>query len=384
MPAAAIALQSRLALIYALALGTLGALFPFLAFELQEAGLSGWRLAFALAAMPIVRLLAGPLWGVLADRFHAARGLLLLSAGGGVAATVLLVLAPAPLKGMAVAVLSLARSPLESLLDGLALSSLGGDSASYGRIRRWGSLGFLVAVFLAGLLRDGLGLSPLWFAVGLGGATFGLLLTLPSGEKPPPAPILPALRALAGRPAVRWMLLASSLHFISHAGATTFLAVHLGQLGHSSTLSGATMAFGVLVEVGVMSRPDLLFRRLTPMTVFVAAIALAVPRWLLNAIAHDPVAIVLIQGLHGFTFGAFWLAAVALMTRFAPPHIRMSGQGLLGVMIGGFGALGGMLLGSWTLEVGSSNQMFLGMAVVSALALPVSLLAAWHARRESP
>ena len=62
----------------------LGSLVPFLALVLQQRGIDGVMLTAALGALPLSRLVFGPLWSVLADRFQAPTRMVRI--GGGLSA----------------------------------------------------------------------------------------------------------------------------------------------------------------------------------------------------------------------------------------------------------------------------------------------------------
>ena len=64
--------QAWLPWVYGVSFAGLGALIPYLALLLQRRGITGWSLAAALAVLPLSRLIAGPLWSLLADMFQAA------------------------------------------------------------------------------------------------------------------------------------------------------------------------------------------------------------------------------------------------------------------------------------------------------------------------
>lgn len=367
-------LRLRLSLLYALSFGSLGAVFPFLALRLREDGVGGMLLLVALSAQPAMRLLAGPAWGVLSDRYRIARGLLGL--GAGLAAIGAALLASGPATSLLGALLfAFGRAPLDTMLEGMTLSALGSDQLAYGRIRLWGSVGFLLAGLSSGWLLDSSGITPMHLGAGLCALMLLLVATLPRAQGYRPEPIGPALRSLWGAPGVPWLLGAGALHFLSHAGATTFLAVHLAAQGAPQTWTGLTLAVGVGAEISLMAAAPRLLSRWPTGTVFLAAIAVALPRWLLNAALPDPLAVLILQSLHGITFGAFWVSAVARIGAASPPEVRTSAMSLLGAAVAGVGALGGNLIGAAMIERATTRDLFLVMAGVSALAI----LAGWRA-----
>ena len=97
-------------------------------------------------------------------------------------------------------------------------------------------------------------------------------------------------------------------------------------------------------------------------------------RWLLMFHAVHPVWLIGLQALHGITFGAFWLAAVAMVSKRAPDEIATSAQGLLSASVGGMGAALGMVGGSIVVEYWSTEWVFAFGAAMAVLANLVCVL----------
>ena len=374
--------RARLSATTALSYGVLGAITPYFALILQQAGLRGGAMMVVLGATPTVRLVAGPLWGFLADRFRLAPRLLLLGVSLVAVGSVLLAV-DLRLAVVGVLLMALGRAPLDVTLDGITLSALGSDALAYGRVRLWGSLGFMVAGLIAGWGMSSGRFTALGFGALLSVALLGLTLTLPRAEPYRAEPIGPALRALAAHPRVPAFLVAAALHFLSHAGATSFLSVHLQAQGASPSWTGLVVGAGVAVEIAVMANGRRLLSRFSDDAVILAAVALGALRWTLNALLVDPVAVLLIQTLHGFTFGAWWLASVNRMQRWAGPQIRTSAQGVLGAAVGGVGHLMGMIVGSYMIEYSTTVHLFWVMAGISLIAMPFAWWACGRPERDA-
>ncbi len=134
------------------------------------------------------------------------------------------------------------------------LVSQGGsvDALRYGRVRLWGSLGFLVTVFAAGAWFEHFGMAhfPHWTALTLLAVTASVWL-LPDLKEPVSAtaeqlPVWPVLR----QPAVRWFFAAVFFHVLAHIGVYVFFSLYLDALGYSKTMIGVLWAVSVVVEIG--------------------------------------------------------------------------------------------------------------------------------------
>jgi PPP family 3-phenylpropionic acid transporter len=373
--------QAWLPWVYGFSFAGLGALIPYLALLLQDRGITGWSLAASLAVLPFSRLLVGPLWALLADMFQAATWLLrlgaLLSCGGAV----LLWYSGAGGTGLvigAMALLSVGRAPCGPVLDGLAIRSLEGQGkGAYGRVRRWGSVGFMVAALGVGWLTEYTSVGPLDAVVVVAVLFVGITMAMPSMGRVHRVAVGPALRKLSRDVHIWLVLLAAALHFSAHVGSTSFLAVHFDALGYGTAWPGVALAFGVLVEVVVMTYAREVLDRWHPASLLVMVVAVAWVRWWGMSNFTDGWVLVALQGMHGITFGVFWIASVALVSRRAPASVGTSAQGLLAAAVGGVGSALGMVGSSLIVEAGTTTDIYVAAQVVSLLALAAAVGALW-------
>jgi PPP family 3-phenylpropionic acid transporter len=139
-----------------------GLLSPYLSLWLDDRGLSIVEIALILSLPQWLRVVAPPFWGWLSDRTGRRVALLRFSA---VAALVLTLgfpfahgLMPIALLLLALSFVTAAQGPIGEVL---ALEQARGDVGGYGRIRLWGSIGFVATVLIGGPALDRLGVSAL-------------------------------------------------------------------------------------------------------------------------------------------------------------------------------------------------------------------------------
>jgi PPP family 3-phenylpropionic acid transporter len=236
-----------------------------------------------------------------------------------------------------------------SLTEAAMAHLVAGDWGRYGRIRLWGSAGFLLTVFVAGAWFEFFGMKhfPAWAVV-----TLALVLAatwrLPDVREPAAhhahghEPIGPVLRD----PSVRWFLASLLCHVMAHYAIYAFLSLYLDSLGYSKAMIGGLWAVSVLMEViwfYVQGR----FIGLMPLTrwLVVCGAATAARMALTGGLGDFFVAILLAQGLHAVTFGAHHATCIALVTRYFPGRLRGRGQALFTVIGYGIGGVVGVLAG---------------------------------------
>lgn len=362
-----------------LSLAALGGFVPLLGSRLEALGLSGTSLGLLLALLPVGRLLSAPVWGWLADRYQLGGVLLRVGAMLALAGMVLVGRAVGPAQaGAGLFLFAVGRTPLGPLVDVFivqALARAGQDARAYGRTRLWGSVGFLAAAWFSGFWADR-GHDPLAIGLALSLVCVALAFRFPAAGGGRPAPIGPALRALARQPGF-WALLAfGACQALTVNVYDIFLSVHVRALGLPASVTSYAVMVGVGVEIGVMAFGQRILGHLGRRGALLLAAGTALPRWLLTAWVTDPVALVAVQLLHGTSFAVFWIAGVDEMSvRSRGSHVEASAQSLWATATYGVGALFGAALAGALREHFGTPAIFQGCAVISCFAL----VFAWRA-----
>ena len=356
----------RLSAYYFFYFAFLGAFSPYFSLYLKSLGLSAWDIGVLMSLMQVMRVLAPPLWGALADRLGVRMPV--VRAAGALAALgfagFLLTRSFAGLFAV-MAVMAFFWAASLPLVEAATLGHLKGAPGRYGRIRLWGSIGFIVTVLGCGSLLDRLPVSAL-VVIGLAiqVAVFGFSLLVP--DAPPPAhesDHLPIWQVLRQKEVLR-LLTACFFMAAAHAALYIFYSIYLVEHGYSKSAVGWLWSLGVIVEIGVFVWMPRLLAAYTPRGILAFAMACAVLRFLMIGwgVAWLPV-IVAAQALHGATFGANHAAAMAAINRLFPGRHQGRGQALYAsVTFGAGGMLGGLVAGwawdalggaaVWTLSAG--------------------------------
>jgi len=365
-------MRARFALWYGITIASLGAFHPYLAVIVDRAGATGAELALVLAVFPLGLLIAAPIWASVVDRTGRPRLILLLglsiSAIGAwwiAAAGSWLAMLPG------VILIAAARSPSVSVVDVLVASNPKVGPRGYGRVRMWGSVGFIVAVWVVGWLLDGWPRAPLVLSAGL--LTLALLfgLTLPARATAPKVKPSP-LKLLSHGPLVA-LCAVTSVHIATVSSYDHLFSLHAVRIGLPASLLGTAVALGVTMEALVMGAGGLLLRRFSAGGLILLAVAASIPRWWLTGTVTNHTALVLLQSLHGLSFGAFWVGGIAIVTRHAPSELRNTAQGAFlasGWGLGSLLSMGGVAL---FLDDLGTDGFFRALAVVSLSALLITL-----------
>lgn len=361
------------ALVFGAQFAAFGAMMPFLPAILAEGGLTAGEVGAVLAAGSLVRLVAAPLSGRLADAVPDMRRLLAVAALLAAAAALGFGLAAGLALLLAVQVLhSIAAAPIVPLSDALAVGAVRRGGFDYARVRSVGSITFMIGALAAGLAAEWAGprIATWMLAAGLLVTAWAALrLPAPPGREGEKAPS-PSLWAPLAEPGFRWVLPLAALIQGSHAVYYGFSTLHWQAAGLSTGFIGLLWALGVLAEIVLFLTGRPVVERLGVRGLALLAAGAGVLRWTVTAFTVEPAALLGVNLLHGLTFGAMHLAAMrALMA--LPAGLSGRAQTLLASAVSA--STGGLMWGSGWLYGAAGGLAFLAMAGLCALAFALAL-----------
>lgn len=363
--------------------GTLGALlfWTYLPRYLKTLGWSADTMGLVFALGTAVQVVATPLWTARADRSGAGSGLVKVAFLLGATALLALPHVESPVAIVAILLMSaLSWASILPVVDTLALRET--DVDTFGRVRALGSLGFGISAGFAAFV--GLehshervaqlapwGLSVLMAAAAL--ATLGL----PRASKPVGDTSLRNLLQPLRNPTLRAAAPLWALHWASHAPYHLFLVFLAEEKGFGAWTPGVAVVVSIAAEMLVLARGGAIIRRFQPMQAFAFCVAVTGIRWIASAAAPTPAVLIGLQALHGVSFAAFFLSAIACLDREIEPQARSTGQGLLYVTVFGLGTVLGNAGAGAVQEAWGARVLFqaagaaeVGLLVVVLLALP--------------
>jgi PPP family 3-phenylpropionic acid transporter len=365
----------RLAAWYFFYFAYIGAFAPYFALYLQGLDYSPWEIGVLMSVGQAMRLFAPPLWGWLADHIGKRAGVVRASAvlsalGFGVFFVTI------EFWGLFLGLflMSFFWSAALPLVEALTLDHLRDRAERYGRIRLWGSVGFIAAVVGVGAMLDRFPLSSLLgacFAFLLGIVACAMLLR-------DAAPVAsernsPALSVVLRHGAVLALLAASFFMSAAHGPFYVFFSIHLDTHGYDKSIIGILWSLGVIAEIGVFVAMPRLLRRFSLRGILLASFVLAVLRFLIIGWEVDsPALLLLAQLAHGATFGAHHAAGVAALNRWFAPQQRARVLALYGsISFGAGGMLGNLFSGQawgslgpeWTFTLGAACALIGGLVV---------------------
>ena len=349
---------------------------PYLPLWLKDMGLGIFAISLLTSIQAATRLFAPYGWGALSDR--TGERVKLLRYGASVAlltslglwfdfglvwlAAVLLVMFTHTSSMMSLSEAAMAH-----------LVSHGGafDARRYGRVRLWGSMGFLVTVFVAGAWFEQFGMAhfPAWTVLTLGAVVISVWRLPDLKEEVHPHEARLAVWPVLRQKPVQWLFASMFFHVLSHMAIYVFFSLYLDHLGYSKTMIGLLWAVSVLAEIGWFFTQSRWLPLLSLTAWLVWCGIFTVLRMGLTASSASVLPLLLMaQMLHAITFAAHHSVCIALLSHHFPGRLRGRGQALYTVIGYGFpGVLGGLAGGALSSKYGLA-PVFIATVATSLIA----------------
>lgn len=369
-------------LFYAAYFAFVGLYSPFLGPYLKSLGHSLNVIALALGMMQAMRIFGPFLWGWIADKSGRQIVWLRLGAFLGLIFSVLALSnsQSAPWLIIFIVFLNLSISGLVPLSDAYALSCCHGHAGLYGKVRLFGSIGFVIAVLGFGLWADGFGFGayPYWVWVALAFAFLAAVqfsypsLVQESRESHKQVVSGAGLRLLLGSSELRLFWLASFFMIFAHGVFYAYFSLYLQDYNYTESVIGLLWAIGVVFEIVFFAAQGFLYPKLSHLNWLRLSFLACTVRFGLIALFPEMLWVILIaQCCHCLTFAAHHTATISWLRQKLPASHHVRGQAMYATLAYGLGGSLGTFAGKWAWTVVSPSAAF-GLASFSGfLALVV-------------
>jgi PPP family 3-phenylpropionic acid transporter len=357
----------------------IGAFAPYFALYLKSLGFSASQIGVLLAVNPVARIFGPNIWGWLSDHYRA-RSLLIRVTAVGTAAVFVAVFVSSRMGWMfaSLMLLNVFWCGVLPLVESATLSLVGSKVGVYGRIRLWGSVGFVGVVIAGGYLLDFLGIEALGpmillLLVLMAASTFPLPRDREPSRHLEHSPILSIVR----RPEVLALMAGFFLMQVAHGPYNAFYSIHLVEAGYSKKAVGWLWALGVVAEIALFLWLPRLMRAWSLRQILLASFGTAFVRFLMIAWGVQSLAVLFVaQLMHAITFGAYHSAGVALMHQIFRGRNQARGQAIYTSLGYGLGGTAGTLMAGFVWDHGGAQATF---TIAAGAALAALAVVAWKA-----
>ncbi|MBM0874201.1 MFS transporter [Acinetobacter pittii] len=367
-------IQTRLGGFYFFYYSIVGTFMPYWNLYLQDQRFNYQEIGVLSSIAIVTRFFAPLVWGWIADK--SGRRMLLVRIATWMESCIWLAIFIVPNTFQSVALLMLIFSFFQNAIlaqfEGVTLFWLGDQKAKlYGKIRKWGSVGFIVGVFTIGAILEIVHISmlPILLLI-IASLAFIWSFTIREPDSAPTSqkhlePLLPVLK----RPTVAAFFAIEFILLFSHAPFYSFYSNFLKSLNFSTTEIGFLWAMGVFAEIFMFSIASKIFQRFSWRSLVIVCLLVTSIRWMLVAVfSHYFIGQLFAQCLHAFSFGLFHLIAMRVIFQNFSAGQQGRGQALYSTMWGLGVAFGSVLAGHFW-KILSGELIFMCASVVVLLGL---------------
>lgn len=351
---------------------------PYLVLYYQSLSFTGTQIGLLTGITPLITLISLPLLTGFADR--TKRHKLILSLSLLIAATGLFLF---PYLKSFIIIFSLTilmnifLSPVGSLSNSATMFMLGDRKDLYGRIRLGGTLGFSVTAAVVGALVEKQGLKIAFWSA----AIFFLIAFLisqklvhASQESVNATNIGLAKRLLKNHHFLLFLFLGFA-GGLANALINTYLFPYMKSLGSGESVMGLALTIGIIAEIPILFFVSYFIKKYKPYTLILFSLGVTSLRFLMLAITTNPIIVLLLQLLNGFTFPLLTVAGITYADEQAPQGLSATSQGLFNASSGGIGsAVGGFAGGLLFTSIGGRGMYLVFFIFITLVLISVSIV----------
>ena len=345
---------------------------PYQVLYYQSLSFTGAQIGLLVGIAPLITMVSLPLVTGFADRTNKHGLVMGLSLSVVALGLVLLPYLKTFILLLGLAILfSVFFSPIMSLSTSATMFMLGDRKDLYGRMRLGGTIGFSIVATVAGALVENYGLRMgFWGAAALFAIAFLVGQKLIHGEEEIEKPAERGRASdLLRNPHFLLFLLIGLSGGISFATINTYLFPYMKELDAGESAMGLALTIGTIVEIPVLFFANRFIRRFGAYVLLMFSIAMTGLRFLLLAVAPNPVFVLFVQLLNGLNYPLLNVAGVTYADEHAPQGFRATAQGLFNVSTGGIGSAIGGFAGGLLFESVGARGMYLVLCILMVLVL---------------
>lgn len=362
-------------------------LMPYFPVWLKSLNLVDWQIGLITGIPLIIRVVVAPIVSALSDHI-GERAVVLFWSGLTsfiTCAAMFYTVAFWPVL-LVYGLLGAFYSPYSPISESLMMTGARRWSFSYGHMRMWGSMLFIVSTLVGGWLVGSSGATMILPAI-----TFGFFLTVLGGLiaphtgqsrlKPIPAPTaVPTSERIFRKPDFLLIMVGVTLSGSSHAMLYTFSSLYWEQIGFSGSQIGIFWAAGVAAEVCVFLASGWLLKRFSIWQLIFSGTLMSIVRWATFPLVTSFYLFIPLQCLHAFTFATAHLGLQATIVKRVSEKQEATAQGLYFFYSNVFLAVATFFSGFVFNRFGGTSFLFM---CILAVAGTLSVFAAWLIQPQS-
>ena len=345
---------------YFLYFGVMGIFLPYFNLYCYHIDFTGFQIGVLSAIRSVALILTPLIWGAMADRFRIRRPIFILCSF--VSTTIwAFYLYTTDFWAMLIITVfyGIFYSPIISFLEAFTMDVLGTRKKSYGRVRGWGSIAFIITVIVLGKIIDLYSIEIILILIFFGSLAQALIsIKIPDIQIKKQTSFSSNTKALLKRRVVVFLFCAF-LMLVSHGTYYGFYSIHLENLGYDKTFIGISWALASIAEIIVMIKSDSLFKHFSIDNVLFFSFMVAVFRWLGLSFVTSAAGILFLQLFHAMTYAMFHVSSILYIDSLTPDEAKTLGQSVNNAVTYGLGLMVGFFINGYLFETLGTFTLFM-------------------------
>jgi PPP family 3-phenylpropionic acid transporter len=357
---------------YFLYFGVMGVFLPYFNLYCYHLKFSGFQIGVLSGIRSIALVLFPLVWAGLADRFHIRRPIYIFCSFISSAIWAFYLYTTDFWAMLLITVFyGIFYAPIISFLEAFTMDVLGTEKKSYGKMRGWGTIAFIMTVLLLGKVIDIYSIEIIIILIFFGSMAQALIsIKIPDIQIKKQTSFSSNAKVLLKRPVIVFLFCAF-LMLVSHGTYYGFYSIHLENLGYGKTFIGISWALASIAEIIVMIKSDIIFKRFSTDNVLFFSFMVAALRWMGLSFTTSPVIILFLQILHAVTYGTFHVSSILYIDSLTPDEGKTLGQAVNNAVTYGLGLMVGFFINGYLFETLGTFTLFM---ISSFIALGGGLL----------
>ena len=345
---------------YFLYFGVMGVFLPYFNLYCYHLKFSGFQIGVLSGIRSIALVLFPLVWAGLADRFHIRRPIYIFCSFISSAIWAFYLYTTDFWAMLLITVFyGIFYSPIISFLEAFTMDVLSTEKKSYGKMRGWGTIAFIMTVLLLGKVIDIYSIEIIIILIFFGSMAQALIsIKIPDIQIKKQTSFSSNAKVLLKRPVIVFLFCAF-LMLVSHGTYYGFYSIHLENLGYGKTFIGISWALASIAEIIVMIKSDIIFKRFSTDNVLFFSFMVAALRWMGLSFTTSPVIILFLQILHAVTYGTFHVSSILYIDSLTPDEGKTLGQAVNNAVTYGLGLMVGFFINGYLFETLGTFTLFM-------------------------
>ena len=351
---------------YFLYFGVMGIFLPYFNLYCYHIDFSGFQIGVLSAIRSVALILTPLIWGAMADRFSIRRPIFILCSFVSTAIWAFYLYTTDFWSMLIITVFyGIFYSPIISFLEAFTMDVLGTKKKSYGRVRGWGSIAFIITVIAMGKIIDLYSIEIILTLIFFGSMAQALIsIKIPDIQIKKQTSFSSNAKALLKRRVIVFLFCAF-LMLVSHGTYYGFYSIHLENLGFGKTFIGISWALASIAEIIVMIKSDSLFKHFSIDNVLFFSFMVAVIRWLALSFVTSAAGILFLQLFHAVTYAMFHVSSILYIDSLTPDEAKTLGQSVNNAVTYGLGLMVGFFINGYLFETLGTFKLFMISSLIA-------------------